>query len=664
MKAGRMMLALASVLALSAAVALCAGPDADAEEALRKRFGVVCPWGGLKDLGVGMVRTGAGATALGNWASIHKSRGSFDWTASDRELFGVCADEGLEPLPILGYTPDWLAAGVTDAASRPPSDYLQFDEFARKAVLRYKPKVRSWEIWNEPDIGFWKGTIPEYVDLLKTGFCAVRSAHGQARVVFGGLAGANIPYLEQAYGYGAGPFFDVMAVHPYQWGDVFDDAWFVSQLADVRAVMNRHGDSHKPIWLTELGWSTGDSKISQQTQARLLVQSLVTALTLERLGVEKTFWFSVKDWGGPGYGIIDTDGKPKAAWLAYRELIRRIGGMRYAGSQEVGRDARLHVFAGDGQEQVGVLWSADRQDHPVTVRTARPSVGVAGLFGERQAPFTSDEAGIRLTATPDPKYLTGRFEGLSLAHQERWPRIAAARPRQDPLAHVWMTAHPQEGTGRPYAVIGQTTELRLVLQNRLDRPAHVRGSYHLPGVSAAYSFAVTVPARARHAATLRLNVPPGSGPGLKELVVTASADGLRMASLHTPVRLSRGPVVEFLANSALDERYLTGEERGGGAPSVRFGDRWTYRIPAPGRGKMNISALVGANNAGPWSVLVSRDGQTFRKLLSGQSGKNWRHAQCEAGMGDLWLRYEGRDVQLGEVVIEAVNERGPGTSRP
>ena len=73
--------------------------------------------------------------------------------------------------------------------------------------------------------------------------------------------------------------------------------------------MDKHGDAHKQIWITEVGWSTAEGVTSQE-QANLLVQSLVTALSVrEKLKVEKFFWFCVKDWGGPSFGLFDTEGK-------------------------------------------------------------------------------------------------------------------------------------------------------------------------------------------------------------------------------------------------------------------------------------------------------------------------------------------------------------------
>jgi len=41
--------------------------------------------------------------------------------------------------------------------------------------------------------------------------------------------------------------------------------------------MDKYGDSHKQIWITEVGWSLADG-VNSQEQADLLAQTLVTAL--------------------------------------------------------------------------------------------------------------------------------------------------------------------------------------------------------------------------------------------------------------------------------------------------------------------------------------------------------------------------------------------------
>ncbi len=55
---------------------------------------------------------------------------------------------------------------------------------------RYRGKVGSWELWNEPDNrDYWRGTAAQFADLLVAGARAVRAADPAAKVVFGGIAG-------------------------------------------------------------------------------------------------------------------------------------------------------------------------------------------------------------------------------------------------------------------------------------------------------------------------------------------------------------------------------------------------------------------------------------------------------------------------------------------
>lgn len=84
-------------------------------------FGIVCPWAGLKPAGIDWVRCGAGATALGNWCDIEKQKGTYTWDGSDNELKSDL-QQGLTPLPILGYTPEWASSGPKKEASAPPTD--------------------------------------------------------------------------------------------------------------------------------------------------------------------------------------------------------------------------------------------------------------------------------------------------------------------------------------------------------------------------------------------------------------------------------------------------------------------------------------------------------------------------------------------------------------
>ncbi|MBI3920167.1 MAG: hypothetical protein HY318_02020, partial [Armatimonadetes bacterium] len=320
-------------------------------------FGVVCPWPGVSKAGIKWCRVGAGATPLTDWPGIEKERGKFDWRAADGELKSFDDPEGLSLLPILGYTPQWAsrAPAANDFQFYPPKDIRDFSRFVRACVGRYKHRVRVWEVWNEPNIGFFHGSVADYAEMVKAACVAAKQADPTCRVAMG-CAGVDVDFLRRLYEFGCGPFFDVMSVHPYQWGAQFNDGWMIDKLEACRKLMDEYGDHQKEIWLTELGWSLSEGVTAEQ-QANLLVQAMVTALTVrERLKVEKFFWFSVKDWGVPGHGLFDVDGKPKPSFVAYQVLTGALEGARYVGQWKVSDKARAHRFEREGQP-VLMLWN-------------------------------------------------------------------------------------------------------------------------------------------------------------------------------------------------------------------------------------------------------------------------------------------------------------------
>jgi hypothetical protein len=102
--------------------------------------------------------------------------------------------------------------------------------------------------------------------------------------------------------------------------------------------MRRNGDRKKPIWMTELGWSTGGPSfpftMSERAQAKRLSSSLKRLVACrKRWGLRKVFWFAYADrplagesdyWGFHN-GLRRVDGRAKPAYRAYSRLLSRPG---------------------------------------------------------------------------------------------------------------------------------------------------------------------------------------------------------------------------------------------------------------------------------------------------------------------------------------------------
>ncbi|MDP8922841.1 MAG: glycoside hydrolase, partial [Chloroflexota bacterium] len=130
----------------------------------------------------------------------------YDFTLVDRAYHAI-VQAGLKPLVELAFTPRALVPDDAEARfkfersptrwspyeaglwSFPPKDYARWGGLVRAlvehCVQRYgAAHVRGWlwELWNEPDITYWRGTIEQFCALYDVTAAAVKAALPDARV--------------------------------------------------------------------------------------------------------------------------------------------------------------------------------------------------------------------------------------------------------------------------------------------------------------------------------------------------------------------------------------------------------------------------------------------------------------------------------------------------
>ena len=156
-----------------------------------------------------MLATGDGTPGL-KWGSTNAytedSAGKpvYDWTIIDR-ILNTYLEAGAKPFVEIGfmpqalsskpdpYHPTWIAEAKNDQYNigwtYPPKDYEKWGalvhEWVKHAVEKWgKTEVESWywEVWNEPDIGYWHGTPEEYDQLYDYAAAGVKRALPSAKV--------------------------------------------------------------------------------------------------------------------------------------------------------------------------------------------------------------------------------------------------------------------------------------------------------------------------------------------------------------------------------------------------------------------------------------------------------------------------------------------------
>ena len=156
-----------------------------------------------------LLTTGDGTAAL-KWGSTNPytedaaGKPRYDWTIVDR-IFDTLLERRMKPLVEIGFMPEALSVkpqpyqhswapeqqyrSIFTGWAYPPKDYGKWSEliyqWVQHSVEKYgKAEVESWywEVWNEPNIGYWQSTPEEYHKLYDYSVAAVKRALPTARV--------------------------------------------------------------------------------------------------------------------------------------------------------------------------------------------------------------------------------------------------------------------------------------------------------------------------------------------------------------------------------------------------------------------------------------------------------------------------------------------------
>jgi hypothetical protein len=291
------------------------------------------------------------------WDLVEPRQGQFEWGATDRKV-AAAARSGIDVLGLVVRSPNWAASTPSQPFS-PPRDPARYAAFLRTLIARYGPRggfwaanpsiprrpVRHWQVWNEPNIAInfvgVKSWPRPYARLLRGAYRAVHGADRGARVVMAGLANFSWRDLSRAYRAGVRGSFDVAAVHPFSGRPA--NSVKITRLN--RDVMNRNGDARKPIWLTELTWSSAKGRKTPLTQnwetteagqAQRLRQAYTAYVRARRsLRLGRIFWYtwatvdrnSKNSFDYSGLRTLLPSGRfaDKPALAAFRAMARRFG---------------------------------------------------------------------------------------------------------------------------------------------------------------------------------------------------------------------------------------------------------------------------------------------------------------------------------------------------
>jgi len=289
-----------------------------------------------------------------SWAQTEPRNNQFDWSRLDN-LMAAASRNNLDLLGIVDYSAPWASSDPSGARSPhyPPSDLDEYAQYAGEIAKRYGANGTFWatrpelthrslkalELWNEPwGYWFWKsGPNPaRYADMAKRAATQIKTYAPDLDVLIPGdllqvrTDGALVGWIDNVMlaQPALNDLVDAYSVHAYPYPFTMgpydrrpDPRWDFQRIKVIDDTMKALGKG-KPIWITEVGWSTvvnHPDGVSEAKQAEFVRGAIVSGLN-DYPAVERVFIFTWdRDNGVAGdregqFGLRRPNGSSKPAW--------------------------------------------------------------------------------------------------------------------------------------------------------------------------------------------------------------------------------------------------------------------------------------------------------------------------------------------------------------
>jgi len=276
-----------------------------------------------------------------------------------------------------------------------------------------------------------------YGEMLKVVYPYIKSANSSAQVLVGGLlldcdprtvcttgpASQQPKFLNGILLAGAGNSFDGVSFHAYDYynagmGKYHNPNWNMSwnttgpvltAKADyISEILTNYGVTGKYLMNTESAilWSPDDDfggvypdvNDPKNTKSSYLVQSYVTALSVQKkYNLRANSWYhGVSGWRNSG--LLNKDLSPKLAYKAYSFAYKKIATSNFVEERtDYGSNVKEYVFQKDGKT-LWVVWSLDGANHTVTL--PQTPTAIWDMYGNPQT-----ITGTSYTVTLLPQYI-------------------------------------------------------------------------------------------------------------------------------------------------------------------------------------------------------------------------------------------------------------------
>lgn len=362
------------------------------------------------------------------WIWVEKEKGVYKITDDIWDKINKYQEKNVKPVVMLGFCNPFYDDGMTPTSDEAIEAYANY---CRYIVRELKDVTDTFEIWNEYNGGtnFNPSQSPpsDYARLAKAAYKAIKEENPNAKVIGIVTARVELDWIEDAFKAGALDAMDIVCTHPYDWTNGTFRWWKMREDSEkLRQLMIKYG-GEKPVWWTEIGFSTSTSEFTYHEQAcnTVMLYALAQAENLAECVVQ----YCLLDQENPdehehNWGLVRNykdDEHPysaKPSYLAVCAMNNLIGGMSEYREMIFTEDKyRAFRFYNNKLAKDVMLLNSEDVSKYLTYNLGCDSVEVYDMYGNKIDELVSESGIYRFHVEQEPKYIIGSFTKFSLADE-------------------------------------------------------------------------------------------------------------------------------------------------------------------------------------------------------------------------------------------------------
>jgi hypothetical protein len=315
------------------------------------------------------------------WSRIESEKGVYNFSYYDDFVDNAKA-YNKKVAGILGYGSPWISDSKNNSYVS-KENLHHFLDFVEAAVSRYKGRVDAWQIWNEPNGLFWKGSKKDFFELTKQTALKIREIDPDVCIIGGGFLMLPKRYIISMNRAGAMENLDAISYHPYA-ANPNGSIRQIDNFNKILSKINFQGDS----WITEVGFPTSGiypSRVSLKNFPAYVVKTITGAAVR---GIRTLIWYQFTDPHKLGefpnrhnsemyFGLVYYDQTRKDGAWAYELCAQYLPGTQYDPAlplrENIGFNIASFCFIGNESEtNTLIIWNNRNSRQKIKIDLSSP----------------------------------------------------------------------------------------------------------------------------------------------------------------------------------------------------------------------------------------------------------------------------------------------------